>query len=132
MIAIEHFGRSSCWILDRLDIKDRSTAWTDVILSSCASIGLIHRGDLVVHVENEECVGLLVHKHDIILVPEQSILVESVRYSLESFREFLLGEIYQQLALILLIEVLLLVVAGHFVVLGPVADASAVCVLGAA
>ena len=95
----------SLTLIDLLDGADGPSAWADLLGGGGAGIGLVHAIDPVVHVEDHEPVGLLAHQHNVVLITQQSILVESVWYSLECFGELLLGLVDDQFVALLAIHV---------------------------
>lgn len=125
LVSIAHLS-ITIGAVNTLYMHHRSSTWPNILRASSARVSFIDRNNLVVHIKNKEPVGLLAHYHNVVFVPEQAILVESVRHSLQRLRELLLSQIDEQLAFVFLVKVLLLVELLHVHVLGPVADSGCV------
>lgn len=95
------------------DREDRATARTDVPSGRGACVGLIARDDFVIHVEDEEPIGLLVHEHDVVLEPNEAVAADGMRHALEGLGKLLLRLVYKKRALVLFVKVVLLLVASH-------------------
>ena len=48
-------------VANTLNIKNRPAAWADILGGGSASIRLVDRDDLIVHIKNEEAIRLLIH-----------------------------------------------------------------------
>ena len=111
-----------------LHIENGSTTWTNVVSGGRARICFIDGDNFIVHVENQETIGLLIHQHDVVFVPENSIFAKGVRHSRKSFGKFLLSQVDKKLSFVFFVEVLLLIETIHVKVFGPVADSGSITV----
>ena len=116
--------------ISTFDIHDWAAAGADVVLRRSACIRLINWSDLVIHVEDKEAISLLIHKHNVIFVFEQSILIISMRHPLKSFSEFLLSQINKQFSFVFFVEVLFLHKLRMIQIFRPIANPCGVRVFG--